>query len=291
MLDASAALTFTAKGTNSPASASADLLGDRVAGLVLRLGGAGAEVRGDDHLRQLEERRAGGGLGGEHVDGGAADAALADGLGEGVLVDHAAARHVDDPQARLGEGEQLLADHAERLGGLHHVQGEEVGHPHELLEAEQLDVDLAGSLGGDEGVVGHDLHRRRPTPAGPPACRCGRGRRCRAPCRPAPRPPTGCAPSDPSMSAAWAWGMLRAWASSSAIVCSAVVRMFDCGAFTTITPWVVAASVSTLSSPMPARPDHHEVLPGRQHLGGDGGGRADDQGVGARAPPRGAARG
>ena len=38
------------------------------------------------------------------------------------------------------------------------------------------------------------------------------------------------------------------------MVCSAVVRMFDCGAFTTITPWVVAASVSTLSSPMPARP-------------------------------------
>ena len=56
------------------------------------------------------------------------------------------------------------------------------------------------------------------------------------------------------MSAAWACGMLRAWASSIAIVCSAVVRMFDCGAFTTITPWVVAASVSTLSSPMPARP-------------------------------------
>ena len=73
----------------------------------------------------------------------------------------------------------------------------------------------------------------------------------------------------PSMSAAWAWGMLRAWARSRAIVCSAVVRMFDCGAFTTITPWVVAASVSTLSSPMPGPPDHHEVLPGRQHLGGD----------------------
>ena len=35
----------------------------------------------------------------------------------------------------------------------------------------------------------------------------------------------------PLTSAAWAWGMLRAWASSIAIVCSAVVRMFDCGAF------------------------------------------------------------
>ena len=75
------------------------------------------------------------------------------------------------------------------------------------------------------------------------------------------------------------------------MVCSAVVRMFDCGAFTTITPWVVAASVSTLSSPMPARPDHHEVLAGGQHLGGDGRGRADDQRVGARRPPRRAAPG
>ena len=63
----------------------------------------------------------------------------------------------------------------------------------------------------------------------------------------------------PATSAAWAWGMLRAWASSIAIVCSAVVRMFDCGALTTITPCAVAASVSTLSRPMPARPDDHEV--------------------------------
>ena len=58
----------------------------------------------------------------------------------------------------------------------------------------------------------------------------------------------------PSTSAAWAWGTLRAWASSSAIVCSAADTMLLCGALTTITPRVVAASTSTLSSPMPARP-------------------------------------
>ncbi len=33
----------------------------------------------------------------------------------------------------------------------------------------------------------------------------------------------------PATSAAWAWGTLRAWASSSAIVCSAAETMFDCG--------------------------------------------------------------
>ena len=95
----------------------------------------------------------------------------------------------------------------------------------------------------------------------------------------------------PAHSAAWAWGMLRAWASSSAIVCSAAERTFDCGAFTTITPCAVAASTSTLSSPMPARPTTTRSLPGGQHVGGDLGGRADDQGVGAGHGRRAAASG
>src|SRR5215210_90182 len=51
-----------------------------------------------------------------------------------------------------------------------------------------------------------------------------------------------------------AWGTLRASASSSASVCSAAVITFDCGAFATITPRLVAASTSTLSTPTPARP-------------------------------------
>ena len=38
------------------------------------------------------------------------------------------------------------------------------------------------------------------------------------------------------------------------MVCSAAEMMLDCGAFTTMTPRRVAASTSTLSSPMPARP-------------------------------------
>ena len=58
----------------------------------------------------------------------------------------------------------------------------------------------------------------------------------------------------PPTSAAWAWGMLRAWASSMAMVCSAADSTLDWGALTTITPRVVAEATSTLSSPMPARP-------------------------------------
>ena len=74
-------------------------VGDGVAGLVLRLAGAGAEVRGDHHAVELEQRRRGGGLGDEHVERGTGDDAVADDVGQVLLVDDAAAGDVDDPQA------------------------------------------------------------------------------------------------------------------------------------------------------------------------------------------------
>ena len=58
----------------------------------------------------------------------------------------------------------------------------------------------------------------------------------------------------PSRSDWCARGTLRATASISAIVCSAAATMFDCGALATTMPRLVAASTSTLSTPMPARP-------------------------------------
>src|SRR5215211_2501381 len=58
----------------------------------------------------------------------------------------------------------------------------------------------------------------------------------------------------PSRRAAWAWGMLRAWARIRATVCSAAEITFDWGALTTMIPSRVAAATSTLSRPMPARP-------------------------------------
>ena len=61
-----------------------------------------------------------------------------------------------------------------------------------------------------------------------------------------PVPPAG-------MGSLFACGTLRACASRSAIVCSAALIVLDCGAFTTMTPRRVAASMSTLSTPIPAR--------------------------------------
>src|SRR5918998_2590419 len=58
----------------------------------------------------------------------------------------------------------------------------------------------------------------------------------------------------PAVSDRCACGTLRASARSIARVCSAAVITFDCGAFATTTPRLVAASTSTLSTPTPARP-------------------------------------
>jgi hypothetical protein len=80
----------------------------------------------------------------EHVDGGAGDVARADGVGQGLLVDDAAAGHVDDADAGLGLGQQLLADEADGLGRLGQVQRDEVGPGHQLVEADQLDRSCAG---------------------------------------------------------------------------------------------------------------------------------------------------
>ena len=81
-----------------------------------------------------------------------------------------------------------------------------------------------------------------------------------------------------------ACGMLRAWASSNAMVCSAADSTFDWGAFTTITPRRVAASTSTLSRPMPARPTTTSSSAGFEHLGRDLGRAADHER--RRAPHR-----
>ncbi len=59
-------------------------------------------------------------------------------------------------------------------------------------------------------------------------------------------------------SPAWVWalasGSWRASAKISAMACSAVVIELPNGVFITTTPWAEAAGISTLSTPIPARP-------------------------------------
>ena len=58
----------------------------------------------------------------------------------------------------------------------------------------------------------------------------------------------------PARVEASASGIWRASASISVMACSAVVIELPNGVFITITPLAVAAGISTLSTPMPARP-------------------------------------
>ena len=198
----------------------------------------------------------------EHVERGAGDAARRDGVGQRRLVDDAAAGDVDDPQARLGRGEHLARRSARSFpwsSGRWIVR--KSASATTLFEAAAARRAAGAPARRSRTGRGHEPHAERLGTAGRRARRCGRGRRCRASCRAARRPPTCDRSQRPALSAAWAWGTLRACASSSAIVCSAADTMFDCGAFTTITPRRVAASTSTLSRPIPARPTTTSVRP------------------------------
>ena len=88
--DASAALTFTAKGTNSPASASSTCSAMVSPALSCASRVRRAEVRGHHHAGQAEQRRLGRRLLVEDVERGPADPAALDGLGQRRLVDDAA---------------------------------------------------------------------------------------------------------------------------------------------------------------------------------------------------------
>ena len=58
----------------------------------------------------------------------------------------------------------------------------------------------------------------------------------------------------PALVEADASGIWRASANIMAMACSAVVMVLPCGVFITTTPRAVAERISTLSTPMPARP-------------------------------------
>ena len=65
----------------------------------------------------------------------------------------------------------------------------------------------------------------------------------------------------PPASEPWACGMLRHSASITATVCSAAAIEFASGALATTIPRLVAASMSTLSTPVPARPITRSLSP------------------------------
>ncbi len=80
-------------------------------------------------------------------------------LGDRRLVDEAAAGAVDEPRARLHPRDALGGEDVRGLLGLRQVQGDEVGAGEQVVEVlDALDAEGDGALGGEEGVVGDDLH-------------------------------------------------------------------------------------------------------------------------------------
>ena len=132
-------------------------------------------MRGDDDLRQLEQRRIGARLGGVHVEPGSEDLTGRDGVGESLLVDQTATGGVDHDDALLGTGQLLSADQPEGFRRLGQVHREHVGTLEEFIEADEFDAELRGASRGHVGVVRDDvglegreaLREQLPDPAEP----------------------------------------------------------------------------------------------------------------------------
>ena len=84
-------------------------------------------MRRNDDLWQSEQRTVRARFGGEHVEARTAHMAAGHRVGEGGLVDEAAAGGVDDDDARLGLRQRFLADQTRGLLGLGQVHRDEVG--------------------------------------------------------------------------------------------------------------------------------------------------------------------
>ena len=142
---------------------------------------------------------------------------------------------------------------------------------------DELHAELAGPIRADERVVREELHAERE----------GALRHEHADPAEARRSPSvlplSSTPSQrlrfhcPAFRSASAWGMLRAWASSSAIVCSAAESTFDCGALTTITPRLRRRLDVDVVEADPGPADDDEVAARVEHLGGDLGRAADHE--------------
>ena len=85
-------------------------------------------------------------------------------LGDGRLVDDAAAGDVEDDRAGLEPGDRFAADQPARRAGQRHVDGHDVGAVEHRVELDQLDPVVGGRLGGQVRVDAEDGHLHRPRP-------------------------------------------------------------------------------------------------------------------------------
>ena len=171
-------------------------VGDRVAGLVLRLAGAGAEVRRDDDRRRARTAAT------RSSARCRTRRARRRRSTPSRMASASAASSTMPPRATLITRSVGLAL-SSRSRPIRPVVSGVFGR-WMVRKSDSATTWSSGSsstpswraaLGRHERVVGDEAHAEARGPGRRRACRCGRGRRCRASCRPARRPPTGCAPS------------------------------------------------------------------------------------------------
>ena len=138
----------------------ADGVGDFDADAFLGLGRGGAEVRGEDDIGRVAQGVLRGGrflL--EDVDGRAGHMARSEGVGQGLLVDQAAAGAVDDARAFFQLGQPGGIEHVLGFVGQRHVHGDEIGVREGVLEIfDQFDLQGLGAGLGEVRIVGQDAH-------------------------------------------------------------------------------------------------------------------------------------
>ena len=160
------AWTLTASGTNCPDSASWTLRATAVPALSCASAVLAPRCGVTTTFSSPEQRRLGRRLLRVDVDARAADAALAHGVGERLLVDDPAAGRVDEDEVRLDQAQLLLTDEPERLGRLRQVDADHVRLAEHVLEAHQPHPELRRPLRRDVGVVGDDVRAERGQPLG-----------------------------------------------------------------------------------------------------------------------------
>ena len=126
----------------------------------LRFDGRCAEMRRQHDVRCLEQRIAllCRRLARVDIDGSGCDDALLECLGKVRLIDDAAARAVDEANARLHLLHLLHRDHALRLLRQRHVHRDEIGVLDDLVERRDLDAERFGALFINIGIVGEHIH-------------------------------------------------------------------------------------------------------------------------------------
>ena len=166
-----------------------DLLGDDDARAVLGLDRRAGQVRREQEVGRVAQRRVGRQrLLCEDVERGARQVARAQRLDERGLVDERAARGVDEQRTGTQQRQALAVDQAARRGRDRQVQADDVGHGERGLDRlGLLGAQLGDALRGHVRVVGDRPHPERARARGDQSADAAEARAARASCRRARR--------------------------------------------------------------------------------------------------------